>query len=133
MAPVPIFSNEFREGIFTALEELSGGQKMIRRGKLVRDNIPEIIRSEGRSPVIHIDDDGEFFTKLLDKLREEALEACLAGDDQSLKNELIDIAEIVNAICEFKKFDLNELEQLMAEKAKKRGRFGKRIILEQFV
>ena len=106
---------------------------MIRRGKLVRDNIPEIIRSEGRSPVIHIADDGEFFTKLLDKLREEALEACLAGDDQSLKNELIDIAEIVNAICEFKKFDLNELEQLMAEKAKKRGSFGKRIILEQFV
>src|SRR3990167_2280274 len=94
--------------------------------KLVRDNIPEHIRSKGVEPIIHIATDTEYWDKLKEKLVEEVQEFT---DSESIE-ELADILEVVDAIQEYKKFDPNETHQIKEEKAIKRGKFTKRIILE---
>jgi ADP-ribose pyrophosphatase YjhB (NUDIX family) len=44
---------------------------------------------------------------------------------------LADILEIIYAICDFKKIDKKELEKLRKKKAKERGKFKRRIILDE--
>ncbi len=95
--------------------------------KLIRDKIPEIIESSGRTPVIRTLDDAEYLTELDRKLNEECAEY---QADKSLE-ELADILEIIYAIAEARGYSLEELEQVRAEKASKRGGFRKRIYLER--
>lgn len=47
------------------------------------------------------------------------------------KEELVDILEVIYAICAFKKFDKKGLENLRKRKEKERGSFKKRIILDK--
>jgi len=93
--------------------------------KLVRDNIPEIIKKKGLIPITHVSDDEEYWIKLKDKLKEEVDEFLKENN----KEELSDILEVVKTICEFK--NINDLEFIREKKAKERGRFKKRIILEE--
>ena len=95
--------------------------------KLVRDKIPEIIESDGRICVTHIADDLEYWQSLKDKLQEEVLEFL----QEENKEELADIFEVINAICDCNGFNKQEIEQIMEKKAQDRGRFQKRIILEE--
>ena len=44
--------------------------------------------------------------------------------------ELVDIIEIIYAICQLKGLGKEELEEIREHKARERGRFDKRIILE---
>jgi predicted house-cleaning noncanonical NTP pyrophosphatase (MazG superfamily) len=66
------------------------------RGKLVRDKIPQIIRSRGLEPVIHTADTEEYAVRLRDKLREEAAEFVASDDDPE---ELADILEVLYALA----------------------------------
>lgn len=95
--------------------------------KLVRDKIPEIIKQNGKSPVTHIANDEEYLIKLKEKLKEEADEYIKKGDEE----ELLDILEVIYAICDFKKIDKEKLEILRKKKAKERGGFKDRIILDE--
>ncbi len=95
--------------------------------KLVRDKIPEIIKKENKIPVTHIANDEEFWEKLKEKLQEEVSEFL---KDQN-EEELADILEVIDNICYFKNIDKRELETLRKKKAKERGKFKKRIILEE--
>jgi predicted house-cleaning noncanonical NTP pyrophosphatase (MazG superfamily) len=52
----------------------------VSQGKLVRYNIPQIIRAEGLEPVIYTADAEEYGIRLRDKLREE-VEEFLASDN----------------------------------------------------
>ena len=63
--------------------------------KLVRDNIPDLIRENGETPVIRTLDDGEYAACLAEKLREE-VEEFLA--DSNL-DELSDILEVLEALA----------------------------------
>jgi predicted house-cleaning noncanonical NTP pyrophosphatase (MazG superfamily) len=95
--------------------------------KLVRDKIPEIIRKNKKNPVVHIADDEEYWKKLKEKLTEEVNEFVKDSNEE----EIADIIEVINAICRFRKFDKNKLDYIKRQKAEKRGRFNKRIILDE--
>jgi predicted house-cleaning noncanonical NTP pyrophosphatase (MazG superfamily) len=95
--------------------------------KLVRDKIPEYIKSKGGKPAAHIADDVEYWQKLKEKLQEEVNEFMQA---ESIE-EMADILEVIDAICDFKKFDKKELIKVKNKKAIERGKFKDKIILEE--
>ncbi len=95
--------------------------------KLVRDKIPEYIKSKGGTPITHIADDKEYWQKLKEKLQEEINEFAEAETIE----EMADILEVVDAICDYKKFNKDELEKTKNKKAQERGKFEDKIILEE--
>jgi predicted house-cleaning noncanonical NTP pyrophosphatase (MazG superfamily) len=95
--------------------------------KLVRDKILEIIKQKGETVISHIADNEEYWVKLKEKLQEEVGEFI----KDSTMEEIADILEVVDAICEFKNFDKTELEELKKKKNMERGGFKDKIILEE--
>ena len=95
--------------------------------KLVRDKIPEIIKKKGTVPISHIASGDEYWQKLKEKLQEEVNEFLEDENDE----ELADILEVIYAICDFKKIGKDELEVLRKKKAKERGGFKNKIILDE--
>lgn len=93
----------------------------IKYDKLVRDRIPEIIEASGKSCVTEILTD-EVYLKMLDaKLNEELSEY---HADQNIE-ELADLLEVIQACAVARGHSIEELEQVRAEKAAKRGGFKK--------
>lgn len=95
------------------------------QGKLVRDKIPQIIRSKGQEPVMYIADMQEYYIRLRDKLREEVEEYLTSDND---REELADILEVVYALARVAGTEQQQLEKLRAAKAEERGGFVDRII-----
>ena len=81
--------------------------------KLVRDKIPDIIRKDNLTPIIHIANEDEYWRKLKEKLKEEVKEFI----EDSNEEELSDILEVIYAICYFKDIDKNKLEKIRMKKA----------------
>ena len=84
--------------------------------KLVRDKIPEIIKSKGEKIKIRIADDKEYWEELKKKLKEEVDEFISSEEPE----ELADIYEVLHAIYDFKKIDKKFLAELREKKAKER-------------
>ena len=95
--------------------------------KLVRDKIPEYIKSRGGNPITHIAGNEEYWRKLKEKLQEEVNEFFEAESPQ----ELIDIYEVLEAVCEYKGFDKTKVEEIKKIKFDDRGGFKERIILDE--
>lgn len=100
---------------------------IMKYNKLVRDKIPEYIESVGTKPVFHIADEEEYWSKLKEKLLEEAKEFC---ESESIE-EIADICEVINAICDYKKFEKKNIETVREKKVAARGAFKKKIILDE--
>lgn len=94
--------------------------------KLVRDKIPEIISSTGKTPHYHVLNETEYLIELDRKLNEECSEY---QADKSIE-ELADMLEVMYAICEARGYSAAELERCQKSKANSRGKFSKRIYLE---
>ena len=97
--------------------------------KLVRDKIPEIIKSSGQNTVCRTLDSEEYLIALDQKLSEECAEY---QTDKNIE-ELADILEVLYAIAEARSYSKEELEQVRSEKAAERGGFAKRVYLERVV
>lgn len=95
--------------------------------KLVRDKIPEYIRKKGGTPVFHVANDKEYWVKLKEKLLEEAREL----KESEAIEELADLLEVIDAIIEYKKFSRRKIRNTKNKKAKERGKFRDRIILDE--
>jgi predicted house-cleaning noncanonical NTP pyrophosphatase (MazG superfamily) len=106
-------------------EPQTAGRAAMSQGKLVRDKIPQIIRSKDLEPVIYTASTEEYRTRLRDKLREE-VEEFLASDNDP--EELADILEVLFALAEQAGTDPQQLEKLRVAKANERGGFADRII-----
>lgn len=97
--------------------------------KLVRDNIPDIIKKNGATPIVRILDDEEYFKELNRKLKEE-LNEYLDGNDIE---ELADLYEVMLAILDYKKMSLMEFDIIRKMKLEKRGAFKNKIYLESVI
>lgn len=99
--------------------------------KLVRDNIPNIIESNGEIAVTRILGDSEYRKELYRKLEEETSEVIGAQEKNNTLEELADVLEVLRAIAELEKSNLDDIIELANQKKLKRGGFEKRILLEK--
>lgn len=93
--------------------------------KLVRDKIPDIIKSKGEKCKFEVLNDEDYKDFLDKKLNEEVAEY------QSSKSlvELADIIEVIYAIAKTRGFTPEQIEELRVLKEKSKGGFSKGILL----
>ena len=97
--------------------------------KLVRDRIPEIIEATGKTCVTEILSDADYLRMVDAKLDEELAEY---HKDQNIE-ELADLMEVIYAAAIARGYTLEQLEQVRADKAEKRGAFEKKILLKEVI
>lgn len=95
--------------------------------KLVRDRIPEIIASDGKTCVCETLSDEDYLRLLDAKLTEELSEY---QESRSLE-ELADLLEVLRAVAKARGWTWEELEQVRQDKAAERGGFEKKILLKE--
>ncbi len=96
--------------------------------KLVRDRIPEIIRSGGKQCGIETMPEAEYRQALLEKLVEEAQEACGAAPDE-LPTELADLQEVVISVLAAWHISSEKVQQIQDQRRAERGGFEQRLKL----
>jgi predicted house-cleaning noncanonical NTP pyrophosphatase (MazG superfamily) len=94
----------------------------VQQGKLVRDRIPEIIRSTGRTPEVRVLEGDELLMALFSKLEEEAHELRTAPRAERIE-ELADILEVIHTLARKFGLDMAELERADDAKRAERGGF----------
>ena len=99
--------------------------RSIAYNKLVRDRIPEIIQSSGKSCTTEILSAEDYLRMVDAKLDEELAEY---HKDQNIE-ELADLLEVIHAAAIARGYTIEELDRVRAEKATKRGGFEKKIRL----
>ncbi|MDN4074111.1 nucleoside triphosphate pyrophosphohydrolase [Fictibacillus terranigra] len=97
--------------------------------KLVRDRIPEVITSTGKSFKTSILDKDEYIKELKKKCYEELDEYASAPNDENAIEELADLLELMHSLARIHGSDISEVERVRQQKAEKRGGFEKRIFL----
>lgn len=100
---------------------------MTKYNKLIRDRIPEYISKKGGVPITHVASEKEYWRKLKEKLQEEVEE--FLGEESI--EEFADVLEVLEAIQNCKNFESLEVKKIKEKKAKERGRFKDRIILDK--
>lgn len=95
--------------------------------KLVRDKIPDIIKSEGKYVKYKILNNEEYILQLNKKIVEEVNEYI---NDNNVE-ELADIVEVVYGILNHMNISVEEFEKIRKEKAFKKGGFKEKIFLEE--
>lgn len=98
-------------------------------GKLVRDNIPDIIKQNGEEPITRIMSKKEYEQELEKKLLEECNEV-LEANGESKVEELADLLEVIIAMGKIQGKTLDDIVRVCESKRSKRGSFDKRIYLE---
>ena len=97
-------------------------------GKLVRDNIPDIIKQNGEEPITRILSKEEYKSELEKKLLEECNEV-LETDDSRIE-ELADLLEVIIALGKLQGKTFEDIVKVCEQKRLKRGAFDKMIYLE---
>ena len=101
--------------------------RKIKYHKLVRDLIPEIIASSGKTYTTAILSDADYLTMLDAKLNEELAEY----QESKSMEELADLLEVMRAVAKARGSSMEEVEQIRREKAIKRGGFDKKLLLTE--
>lgn len=100
--------------------------------KLVRDNIPNIIKEKGETPVTRILDDTTYKSELEKKLYEEYQEVLESSGDNRAE-ELADMLEIIKALAKLENKSLQDIINIADNKNVKRGAFEEKIFLEKVI
>ncbi len=114
------------------------GMAKKRYGKLIRDKVPEVIRSDGEIPNVRTMQSDEFRSELLYKLIEEAEELRKAGeyaekDKSGIIEEAADMLEVLYTVFEEFELDEADIERVRREKLEKKGGFKNKIFLESII
>lgn len=100
--------------------------------KLVRDKIPEIIKSEWMTCEYHIASDFEYSIELFKKIVEEATEVQESKSSNELIEELADIIEVLHSICKNNWLSIDDIEKVRLDKLNKKWWFNDKIILTKY-
>lgn len=101
--------------------------------KLVRDNIPEIIKNAKQTADFIVANNDDFDFYLRKKIIEEAKELVLASNSKGLEEETADLLEVISSFLEFKKLkSIDELKVVRDVKAQTKGTFNKKIIMTKY-
>ena len=98
---------------------------VIKYNKLVRDKIPQEIEKCGKTCKVEVLSDEDYLKMVDAKLDEELAEY---HKDQNLE-ELADLLEVLYAAVQARGYSLEELEEVRARKAEKKGTFKDKILL----
>ena len=101
--------------------------------KLVRDNIPNIIKANGEEPIYHTLNDNEYWDALLRKDTEELEEVKEAKSKDEVLKELGDKLELIIAMAEYHGFTLDDVIRQADKKKETNGGFQKRLFLETVI
>lgn len=93
--------------------------------KLVRDKIPEVIQKSGKTCETKVIDGEALKEALVAKLKEEVAEF----EEAHSMEEMADILEVLEGICKFHHWDMEEVLKVKSEKRDKRGGFEQGIML----
>ena len=96
--------------------------------KLIRDKIPEIIKSKGEEAVIVTMNEKEYLIALEKKLKEE-LDEILVSDDENKLEESADVLEVMLAYLKLYNYSLDDLLKMREEKLLAKGGFEKKLKL----
>lgn len=100
--------------------------------KLVRDNIPNIIKNNGETPIIRILTNEEYKQELEKKLYEEYQEVLESSSEDRIE-ELADMLEVIKALAKLENKDLDDIINAANQKNSKRGAFNDKIFLEKVI
>lgn len=97
--------------------------------KLVRDKIPEIIKSSGKELRTKQLNEDEYRRALKTKLYEEIVEYEEAKTDEQALEELADVLEILHSLALINGAGFEKLEEIRKKKYEERGGFRDKIFL----
>ncbi|MHC1734736.1 MAG: hypothetical protein AB9921_03600 [Erysipelotrichaceae bacterium] len=103
--------------------------KEIKYNKLIRDRIPEIIETSGKSHEIMELDHDAFLIELKKKLVEESREVVSSETKEEMINELVDVCEIVEKLMDVYGISQKELDDKKEIKRQTNGGFNKQLFL----
>ncbi len=97
--------------------------------KLVRDKIPQIIETSGKSCDVKVLNEEEYEAALKKKMQEELNEFLEAKDKNEQIHELADLLEVIYSFAHNQGTTIEELENIRKNKQDGRGGFGEKIML----
>lgn len=97
--------------------------------KLVRDRVLEFIEKDELISETKTLSKKETIKLLKAKIIEEGQELVGAEDLEETKKEMSDLLEILKSLAEELEIEMDEIEKLRQDRAEKRGRFKKHILL----
>lgn len=100
--------------------------------KLIRDNIPNIIKAKGEEPITKVLDDETYKKELEKKLYEEYEEVLEASGEERVE-ELADMLEIIRSLAKLENKTLDDVIECANIKAEKRGAFEEKVFLEKVI
>jgi|SRR3989344_419239 len=103
--------------------------KKIFYNKLIRDNIPQVIKKNGGDFKIKKLSSKEFEKELIRKVGEEASGLLGAKDKQGLTSELADVLDVIEEIKRIKGITNQEIKKSQKVAYEKKGGFKKKLYL----
>lgn len=98
---------------------------IFRLSKLVRDNIPDIMRGDNQTPNVVLLSGKDLQRALLEKLKEEVDEALdELDDDEKFLAEMADVKEVYDSILRARAIDESNLAEIQATKRTTKGGFS---------
>lgn len=96
------------------------------KGKLVRDNLPQVIASQGYPVKYHQLNGANLAKSIAGKMPEEAYEvidALKAGDIEELAEEIGDLQELIDCLLKASGITKEHVDEIRNKKASRRGSF----------
>lgn len=105
--------------------------KSIKIGKLIRDQLPGIMQSQGMTLHKRSLEDDEFLQRLKEKLLEETREVIASQNLEELTEELADVLEVIASLSKLSGISMEQIESKRLEKRESKGGFDQRIFMDQ--